>query len=57
MGGEFSQDDWRAEMERQELIMFQNVPGLDMNLLTLKYVTIEMNGEPLRVRVQIYNDD
>ena len=44
MGGEFSQDDWRAEMERQELIMFQNVPGLDMNLLTLKYVTIEMNG-------------
>ena len=44
-------------MENQELACFQSVEGLDMRLLTLKYVTIEINGEPLRVRVQTYNDD
>ena len=44
-------------MENQELACFQSVEGLDMRLLTLKYVTIEMNGKPLRVRVQTYNDD
>jgi len=44
-------------MESQELACFQSVEGLDMSLLTLKYVIIEMNGEPLRVRAQIYNDD
>ena len=57
MGCSYSNDEWVAEMEENELAIFESVEGLDMGLLTRKYVTIEMNGQPLQVRVQIYNDD
>jgi len=44
MGCSYSNDEWKAEMEENELAIFESVEGLDMGKLTRKYVTIEMNG-------------
>ena len=39
------------------MALYTSIEGLEIELLKLSYVQIEVNGEPLRVRVAVYNDD
>ena len=57
MGCSFSDEHWKEEMESAELALYQAIEGLNLDLLTLSYFQIEVNGEALQVRAAIYNDD
>ena len=57
MGCSFSDANWQEEMEIAEFEIFRSVEGLNLDLLSLSYTQIELNGEPLQVRTYIYNND
>ena len=57
MGCSFSDANWQEEMMNAELAIFQSVEGLNIDLLTLSYTEITVNGEPLKIRTYVYNDD
>ena len=56
MGCGFSDEQWRTELEAAELALFKE-GGVDLEKLSRKYTTINMEGKELQVRTIIYNDD
>jgi abhydrolase domain-containing protein 4/abhydrolase domain-containing protein 5 len=50
-----SDEDWRRAMEEQELVCYK-LMGFEEEQLIRKYVEIEMDGKPFKVRVVTINE-
>ena len=45
MGCSFSDSNWQEEMENAEMAVYQSIDGLNLDMLTLSFAQIVVNGE------------